>query len=73
MAKTTNNNTAVARKKKNRRNVAKGAAHIHSTFNNTIVTIADEKGNMPPGAPAGALGYKGKPQVQHRMKATAVR
>ena len=50
---------AVARKKKSRRNVAKGVAHIHSTFNNTIVTIADEQGNVISWSSAGALGYKG--------------
>ncbi len=49
----------VARKKKNRRNVARGVAHIHSTFNNTIVTIADEAGNVISWSSAGALGYKG--------------
>ena len=49
----------VARKKKNRRNVARGVAHIHSTFNNTIVTIADETGNVIAWSSAGALGYKG--------------
>ena len=41
-----NNTAAKTRKKKIRRNVAKGVAHIHSTFNNTIVTIADEAGNV---------------------------
>ena len=50
---------AVARKKKSRRNVAKGVVHIHSTFNNTIVTIADEGGNVISWSSAGALGYKG--------------
>jgi len=35
----------VTRKKRVRKNVAKGVAHIHSTFNNTIVTITDEAGN----------------------------
>lgn len=47
------------RKKKVKRNVAKGVAHIHSTFNNTIVTIADEAGNVISWSSAGALGYKG--------------
>lgn len=50
--------TAV-RKKKVRRNVAKGVAHIHSTFNNTIVTITDESGNAIAWSSAGALGFKG--------------
>ena len=36
---------ATTRKKKIRRSYTKGIAHIHSTFNNTIVTITDESGN----------------------------
>jgi small subunit ribosomal protein S11 len=54
-----NTTTAVVRKKKAKRNVAKGIAHIHSTFNNTIVTITDEAGNAVSWSSAGALGYKG--------------
>lgn len=50
---------AVIRKKKVKRNVAKGVAHVHSTFNNTIVTISDEAGNVISWSSAGALGYKG--------------
>ena len=49
----------VARKKRVTNNVAKGVAHIHSTFNNTIVTITDEAGNVISWSSAGALGYKG--------------
>lgn len=49
----------VARKKRVKKNVAKGMAHIHSTFNNTIVTITDEAGNVIAWSSAGALGYKG--------------
>ena len=33
-------------KKRVRKNIAKGVAHVHSTFNNTIVTITDEHGNV---------------------------
>ena len=47
------------RKKKIKRNIVKGVAHIHSTFNNTIVSIADENGNVISWSSAGALGYKG--------------
>ena len=47
------------RKKKVKKNVAKGIAHIHSTFNNTIITITDEFGNAIAWSSAGALGYKG--------------
>lgn len=57
------NNTAAAKKstgkRKARKNVARGVAHIHSTFNNTIVTICDESGNAIAWSSAGALGYKG--------------
>nr|WP_025734057.1 30S ribosomal protein S11 [Williamsoniiplasma luminosum] len=46
-------------KKKIKKNIPKGIAHIHSTFNNTIVTIGDEKGNVLSWSSAGALGFKG--------------
>ena len=49
----------VVRKRKVRKNIAKGVAHIHSTFNNTIVTICDEAGNAIAWSSAGAIGYKG--------------
>ena len=49
----------VVRKNRVNKNVAKGVAHIHSTFNNTIVTISDEAGNVVAWSSAGALGYKG--------------
>lgn len=45
--------------RRNRKNVDKGAAHIHSSFNNTIVTITDVKGNVLSWASAGGLGFKG--------------
>ena len=45
--------------RRNRKNIEKGAAHIHSSFNNTIVTIADTQGNSISWASAGELGYKG--------------
>ena len=48
-----------ARKKKIKRSYTKGVAHIHSTFNNTIVTISDEQGNVISLSSAGALGFKG--------------
>ena len=51
--------TAAPRKKKIKRSYTKGVAHIHSTFNNTIVTITDEAGNAIAWSSAGALGYKG--------------
>ena len=51
--------TRVARKKRIRRTFTKGIAHIHSTFNNTIVTITDEAGNAISWSSAGAMGFKG--------------
>ena len=48
-----------SRKKKIKRAYTKGVAHIHSTFNNTIVTISDEQGNVIAWSSAGALGFKG--------------
>ncbi len=51
--------TAAPRKKKIKRSYTKGVAHIHSTFNNTIVTITDESGNAIAWSTAGVVGYKG--------------
>ena len=45
--------------KKKRRSVSKGVAHIKATFNNTIVSITDDAGNVISWSSAGALGYKG--------------
>ena len=47
------------RKRKVKKNVPQGQAYIHSTFNNTIVTICDEAGNAISWASAGTLGFKG--------------
>lgn len=47
------------RKRRVKKNIARGVAHIHSTFNNTIVTITDEAGNAISWSSAGALGFKG--------------
>ena len=47
------------RKKKVKKNVPEGVAHIHSTFNNTIVTLTDKVGNTISWASSGAIGYKG--------------
>ncbi|MBE6113623.1 MAG: 30S ribosomal protein S11 [Erysipelotrichaceae bacterium] len=46
-------------KRRVRKNIARGIAHIHSTFNNTIVSITDEAGNVISWSSAGALGFKG--------------
>lgn len=47
------------RRKKERKAIGKGIAHIQSTFNNTIVTITDVSGNVVAWASAGARGFKG--------------
>ena len=47
------------RRRKERKNVEHGAAHIQSTFNNSIVTLTDAAGNALSWSSAGALGFKG--------------
>ena len=47
------------RKRKVKKNVPEGIAHIHSTFNNTITTITDLEGNAIAWSSSGALGFKG--------------
>ena len=49
----------VVSKKKVKKNVSTGAAHIQSSFNNTIVTMTDSQGNVLSWASAGGLGFKG--------------
>lgn len=51
--------TAVRGKKRVRKNIAEGIAHIHATFNNTIVMITDRQGNALSWATAGGSGFKG--------------
>lgn len=55
------NNTAKSpvRRRRERKNIASGQVHIQSTFNNTIVTITDTKGNAISWASAGGLGFRG--------------
>ena len=48
-----------SRKKKEKKNIPVGVAHIQSTFNNTIVTITDPKGNAVAWSSSGAQGFKG--------------
>ncbi len=50
--------TAV-RRRRERKNIQSGAVHIQSTFNNTIVTITDVRGNAISWASAGGLGFRG--------------
>ncbi|GIW84284.1 MAG: 30S ribosomal protein S11 [Thermogemmata sp.] len=50
---------AKSKKKKSRRNVTRGIAHVQSTFNNTIVTITDTNGDTLCYASGGTVGFKG--------------
>ena len=47
------------KKKKVKRNITSGIAYVYSTFNNTIISIADESGNVIAWSSAGAKGFKG--------------
>ncbi|MBU1666210.1 MAG: 30S ribosomal protein S11 [Gammaproteobacteria bacterium] len=51
--------SAARARKKVKKNVAEGIAHIHASFNNTIVTITDRQGNALAWATAGGAGFKG--------------
>ena len=59
MAKAQPKKGAVRTKRRERKNIEKGAVHIRSSFNNTIVTIADIKGNAISWASAGEMGFRG--------------
>ena len=47
------------RKRKVKKNIPEGQAHIHSTYNNTVVSITDAHGNVISWASSGTIGYKG--------------
>ena len=49
----------IVKKRRERKNVEKGVAHIRSTFNNTIVSITDMQGNVIAWGTAGEMGFKG--------------
>ena len=49
----------VVKRRRERKNIEKGAVHIQATFNNTIVTVSDAEGNTISWASAGELGFKG--------------
>ena len=60
MATSPQNPKAGARvRKKVKKNVAEGIAHIHASFNNTIITITDQQGNTLSWASSGNVGFKG--------------
>ena len=50
---------AVTRKRRERKNIERGAAHIRSSFNNTLVLITDTQGNAISWSSAGSLGFRG--------------
>ena len=51
--------TATRARKKVKKNVSEGIAHIHASFNNTIITITDRQGNVLSWATSGGAGFKG--------------
>ena len=55
----TKTKAAAGRRRREKKNIERGAAHIQSTFNNTIVTITDTQGNALSWASAGELGFRG--------------
>ena len=59
MAKVTGKKATTIRKRRERKNIERGAVQIQSTFNNTIVTITDTQGNAISWASAGEMGFKG--------------
>ena len=59
-------------KKKERKNIAAGTAHIQSTFNNTIVTITDTQGNTVSWCSTGALNFPRFPQ-EHSLRCSVCR
>ena len=59
MAKSPNNSAAQRVRKKVRKNISDGIAHVHASFNNTIITITDRQGNALSWATSGGAGFKG--------------
>lgn len=63
--------TTGSRKRREKKNIKRGAAHIQSTFNNTIVTITDMNGNAVSWASAGEMGFRGSRKSTPFAAATA--
>lgn len=59
MAKSPSSSAAARVRKKVRKNIADGIAHVHASFNNTIITITDRQGNALSWASSGGQGFKG--------------
>ena len=51
--------TAIKPKKKVKKNITSGQVHVNSTFNNTIITITDDQGNVVSWSTCGTMGFKG--------------
>lgn len=63
--------TTGSRKRREKKNIERGAVHIQSTFNNTIVTITDMNGNAVSWASAGEMGFRGSRKSTPFAAATA--
>ena len=63
--------TTGSRKRREKKNIERGAAHIQSTFNNTILTITDMNGNAVSWASAGEMGFRGSRKSTPFAAATA--
>ena len=63
--------TTGSRKRREKKHLERGAAHIQSTFNNTIVTITDMNGNAVSWASAGEMGFRGSRKSTPFAAATA--
>ena len=52
-------------KRRDKKNISNGVAHVNSTFNNTMITISDEKGDAISWSSAGLMGFKGSRTVSY--------
>ena len=59
MADDTDANTQPRTRRRDRKNIVSGTAHVNATFNNTLVTITDEQGNAISWSAAGSQGFRG--------------
>ena len=59
MADDTDANTQPRTRRRDRKNIVSGTAHVNATFNNTLVTITDEQGNAISWSSAGSQGFRG--------------
>ena len=68
MAKVQKKGAATRTRRRERKNIEKGAAHIRSSFNNTIVTITDLNGNAISWASSGEMGFRGYDRSLLRLR-----